>query len=381
MRKRPPRANVRPYRVKILAMPTLGLSTVAALAALALGSTGAPPAPRGTAPLPHLGDAQLVGQRLIAGFEGHDPPAGLERRIRAGRLAGVILFADNFGSRADAARLVSKLQSIPRPRGLRAPLLVLLDQEGGAVRRLPGPPSMSAEQMGQAGASTCRRQGASTAELLRSTGINVDLAPVLDVARPGSAIEQEHRSFGRDPQAVAACGGAFAAALDRNGVVPTAKHFPGLGTARLNTDEAVQRIETSRRRLRRFDEAPYHRFIGDGSADRVVMISSAIYPAFAGRPAAFSGRFARRELRTRLGFEGASITDALETTSTEAFGGPTRAARFAARAGTDLLLFTDLNSARNAARPLREQLRSRSRGRFRESVRRVLALRSGLPGR
>ena len=177
---------------------------------------------------------------------------------------------------------------------------------------------------------------------------------------------------------VARCAGAFAAALQRRGVAPTAKHFPGLGRARVNTDDAVQRIEVSRSRLRRTDELPYREFVGRGARGRLVMVSSAIYPAFAGRPAAFTAKLATAELRRRLGFEGVSITDALETASTAAFGGPTRAARFAARAGTDLMLFAELGSAERAAKALRGVLR-RHRGQFAGSVRRVLELRSRLP--
>jgi beta-N-acetylhexosaminidase len=349
------------------------------LAALALGGgVGAdgPGAPLRAAGA-RLGDAQLVGQRIVSGFEGRTPPAELRRRIRAGRLAGVILFADNFGSRAGAERLARELQSIRRPRGLRDPLLVMVDQEGGLVKRLPGPPGLSAEQMGAAGRATCRRQGAATGDLLRETAINVDLAPVLDLALPGGAIANEGRSFGRDPDRVAACGGAFAAALERKGVAPTAKHFPGLGRASVNTDDAVQRISTSRGELRRADEVPFREFAARGGRGRLMMLSSAIYEAFAGRPAAFAGKLARRELRRRLGFRGVSITDALETASTAAFGGPTRAARFAARAGTDLMLFASLGSAKRAAKPLRRVL-ARDRREFAASARRVLELRSRL---
>jgi beta-N-acetylhexosaminidase len=350
-----------------------------ALAALALaGGHAATEASAGRAPA--LGDAQLVGQRLITGFEGERPPAALRKRIAAGRLGGVVLFADNFDSRGEAESLISELQGIRRPRGLRTPLLVMVDQEGGPVRRLPGAPIPSAEQMGRDGRDACRRQGAATARLLRSTGVNVDLAPVLDVARPGSVMDDEDRSFGRRPDVVAACGGAFAAALDRHGVAPTAKHFPGLGAADFNTDVATQRIGLSKRRLRRFDEAPYRHYVGGGERDRLVMISSAIYPAFSDKPAAFTGAIAGDELRRRLGFDGVSITDALETASTDAFGGPVGAARRAARAGTDLLLFAQLGSARAAAKPLKRLLRrdERTRRSFADSVQRVLALRSDL---
>jgi beta-N-acetylhexosaminidase len=324
-----------------------------------------------------LGDAQLVGQRLVAGFQGKNVPGDLRKRIAAGRIAGVILFDSNFDSRSEARRLIGELQSIDRPRGLREPLLIMVDQEGGLVKRLPGPPSMSAEQMGAAGRSTCRKQGAATGRMLGRTGVNVDLAPVLDVARPGSVMDDEDRSFGRDPDLVAACGGAFASALERKGVSPTAKHFPGLGAARLNTDSAVQRIDLSKSRLRETDEAPYRAFADGGARDRLVMISSAIYTAFGNRPAAFTPAVVRSELRRRLGFRGVSITDALETASTDAFGGPTRAAKLAARAGTDLLLFAGLDAAKHAAKALRPMADGK---RFRNSVERVLGLRARLPG-
>ncbi len=105
------------------------------------------------------------------------------------------------------------------------------------------------------------------------------------------------------------------------------------------------------------------------------MISSAIYTAFGDRPAAFDASIARGELRRRLGFRGVSITDALETASTAAVGGPTRAAQLAARAGTDLLLFSSFDAAKKAAKALRPMA---SGGRFRDSVARVLALRKRL---
>jgi beta-N-acetylhexosaminidase len=217
--------------------------------------------------------------------------------------------------------------------------------------------------------------------MLRDVGFNVDLAPVLDVGRPGSAIESEGRSFGGDPKLVSRCGGAFAAALAHGGVAPTAKHFPGLGAAAVNTDDAVQRIDLSARELRHVDERPYRRFARGGGAGRLVMLSSAVYEAFSERPAALTRALATAELRDRLGFRGVSITDALETASTAAFGGPTKAALRAARAGTDLLLFTSADAAAHAGRALRRLLRRPgSRRRFAASVERVLDLRARVGG-
>lgn len=110
------------------------------------------------------------------------------------------------------------------------------------------------------------------------------------------------------------------------------------------------------------------------------MLSTAIYPALSGRPAAFAPAIATGELRGRLGFRGVSITDALGTVSVHAFGGTAKVARAAAAAGADLLLYTDLAEAAAAHRALAEGLRSGalSRSAFEGSVGRVLRLRRRL---
>ncbi len=327
-----------------------------------------------------LSPSQLAGQRIVAGFPGREAPAPVRRMIRRGELAGVILFSANLPDRAGARRLIRRLQAIPRPPGLRDPLLVMVDQEGGLVKRIPGPPAVSAERMGRRGAAFSRRQGRATASNLRDVGIGIDLAPVLDVARPGGTIAATERGFGSTASRVAATAVPFAAGLQRGGVAATAKHFPGLGAARENTDFAVQRIDLSRRILRSVDEAPYRRFVEQGGA--IVMLSTAIYPAFSPRPAAFARSIATGELRARLGFEGVSITDALESAAVRAFGGPARAAVAAARAGTDLLLFADFRAAAKAHRVLVKRLREGrlDRGEFERSVERALDLRRRLAG-
>jgi beta-N-acetylhexosaminidase len=110
------------------------------------------------------------------------------------------------------------------------------------------------------------------------------------------------------------------------------------------------------------------------------MLSTAIYPAFSPKPAAFSRDIATGELRARLGFRGVSVTDALGTVATRAFGGPAKAGLAAARSGVDMLLFSDYGSAARAGRALRRKLRSGAldRRRFEKSVTRVLRLRHRL---
>jgi beta-N-acetylhexosaminidase len=342
-----------------------------AVAALSLALT-APPTTGMT-------DDQLAGTRVVTGFSGHHPPKALRRMISAGELSGVILFDGNVAGARSVRRLTSELQSIPRPQTMNQPLLVTVDQEGGLVRRLPGPPKPSAKAIGARGAAFAERLGRATGASLKSMGVNVDLAPVLDLGRPGRAIESEGRTFARTPAAVSEIGGGFARGLAGGGVAATAKHFPGLGDARINTDNAVQKIRLPAAKLRSADEQPYTSFIRSGGA--MVMLSTAIYPAFSGRPAALSRAVATGELRDRLGFQGVSITDSLGSVSAQAVGGPAKTALAAARAGTDIALFTDLGDAARAQRALARGLADGSleRAEFEASVRRVLALRAVQP--
>jgi beta-N-acetylhexosaminidase len=325
-----------------------------------------------------LSPTQLAGQRLVTGFSGAGVPDKVKRMIAQGKVAGVILFDENLGTRHHARRLIRKLQGIQRPRGLRSPLLVMIDQEGGLAKRLPGPPNASAEEMGRRGKRYSRRQGAKTARNLKSVGVNVNLAPVLDVGRPGSAISSEHRSFGSTPGRVSRTAVPFATAMQKEGVAATGKHFPGLGAAKGNTDSAVQKIRLSRSKLRRIDEQPYGPFTAKHG--KVVMLSTAIYTHFSNRPAAFTNAIATRELRERVGFAGVSITDSLQTTAAASFGGPAKVGVAAAKAGADLLLYTGERAASRAGHALREKLKAGAleRSTFETSVNRVLRLRAKL---
>ncbi len=368
------KARNRPGRL----MASLAVTCVLAVSAFVLAATlGDSSSPRPSA-ASQLTAGQLAGQRIVLGFSGTRPPAAAVRQIREGGAAGFILFSDNLPSRAAGRRLIRRLQTIKRPPGLGDPLLVMTDQEGGLVKRVDGAPTVSAEGMGAGGSAFSRAQGRETAANLRSLGVNVDLAPVLDVARPGGTIAQTDRGFGSTATEVEATAVPFAEGLQAGGVAATAKHFPGLGAARLNTDDAVQRIGLPASTLRAVDEAPYRRFAAAGG--ELVMLSTAIYPALSDRPAAFSRVIATGELRSRFGFEGVSITDALDTVAVRAFGSTAKAARAGATAGVDLLLYTDPTEATQAHRSLLRGLRNRSLSRsdFEDSVGRVLQLRHEL---
>jgi beta-N-acetylhexosaminidase len=337
------------------------------------GGSGGPPGVAETLPA-----RLLAGERVVVGLDETGLSPKLRAAIHAGDVAGVVLFASNFPSREAGQRLIARLQAIPRPRRLRAPLLVMTDQEGGEVVRVEGPPEASAAEIGEGGAGYARAQGRATAASLRELGVNVDLAPVLDIARPGGVIAETERGFGADAATVARTAIPFAEGLQSGGVAATAKHFPGLGAAAENTDFEPQRIELSKGDLRGVDEAPYRDYVGAGG--KLVMLSTATYPALSDRPAAFTRAIATDELRGELGFGGVSITDSLGGAAVAAFGGQREAAVAGAAAGVDLMLFDDLPSALAGHGALVAQLRrgKLGRARFEASVERVLRLRASL---
>jgi beta-N-acetylhexosaminidase len=337
-----------------------------------------------------LTDAQLGGQRVIYSYPGLTPPRALLRAIRRGEAAGVIFFAGNISSPAQLAAVARRLQraDASRRNPVRAPLLLMADQEGGIVRRLPGPPDLSEKQIGQAAdpAAQARLAGAGAAAALRQAGLNVNLAPVLDVYRAaGNFIDQYGRSYSRRPRQVARLGADFVRNQQGAGVAAAAKHFPGLGAASRAQDTDLRPVRLKLRAgvLRRVDERPYRTAIAAGV--RLVMVSWAVYPALdPGRPAGLSPLVVQGELRQRLGFQGVTVTDALEAGALRYDGTIARRGQLAALAGMDLLLCAGHSvgegqrAAGGLARAYRNGLLSRASGEA--AVARIASLRAALRG-
>jgi beta-N-acetylhexosaminidase len=296
---------------------------------------------------------QAIGQHMVFAYSGPTPPPALKRRIARGEAAGVILSARNVRSIASLRRQMAALQAIKR-RGPNAdefhPLLVMVAEEGGKVRQLAGPPSRGATDTSSVNAAG--RSGEATAKLLKKAGVNVDLAPVVDVARPGSLLESEGRTYSRDPAVVAKRAGGFAGGLPAWGILPVYTHFPGLGAATIG---APARIDLPLSTLRAIDLRVYAELWPDA-----VMASTAIYPRVDPRPAAFSRRWITDELRKRLDYGNIVVlTDDLQAPWLAKYGSPDELAVLALRAGVDMPVFAqDYMTGARAAEGLDRAVRS-----------------------
>ncbi len=341
---------------KLLLAGGVALALGAALPAVAVDRAGTTAGPRhetgrAVAP-PALSPQQLAGQRVIYSYSGLNPPARLISLIENGEAAGVIFFGQNIASRTQIAGVIKRLeQADASPRNpVRAPLLLMTDQEGGEVRRLPGQPVLSEKQIGAkplARAKTLATQaGQGAAANLRGVGMNVNLAPVLDVYRKAGDFDDQYgRSYSKNPAVVSALGVNMIKALQAGGVAATAKHFPGLGaaTANQNTDIRPITLGLSLATIRSVDEAPFQAAIGAGV--KLVMLSWAVYPSIQALPAGLSPKVVQGELRSRLRFTGVTITDALEAGALKGYGSTQNRSLLAAKAGMDLILASAQNVA------------------------------------
>lgn len=284
---------------------------------------------------------QLVGARLVVAINGTSPTPRLRERLRRGQVGGVILMGWNIGSAPQVRALTAGLRAAARDGGRR--ILIVTDQEGGEIRRFRwAPPAASAAELGRLGEAALRRRGRDTARALDRLGVDVDLAPVADVpAVRDSFVAAQERAFSRIPNRVGKAVTAFSAGLLDGGVVPTVKHFPGLGLATESTDRAAVTIDATAAALEP-GLIPYRRAVAAGVVP-LVMLSNAAYTAYGGRPAAWSPRVL--ELLAGLGYAGATITDALEALAATWGVALDEAAFRAARAGVDLLLFVGSESS------------------------------------
>ena len=311
------------------------VGALAAVAAVAVATAFVKPGPTSSRPTPDVHHVAKVGfsdtVETVMGTLVGPPNQRFLTRIRNGKMGGVVLLRNGWLTQSTAAAVTAELQRAACTRG--EPLLVAVDQEGGIVRRLPwAAPTEAPAYMSSP--SVAHAQAAKAASALHSVGIDVDFAPVVDT--PSSARTfLGSRAFSRSRTRNAQMARAFVTGLQTSGIAGTAKHFPGLGLARGNTDHGRIVIGSAAWKLRQ-GLLPFKSAVAAGV--KLVMISTAIYPRLdpSDKPAAFSSAIINGVLRKQLGFKGVTITDSLTAPAADRI---LHTATRAMLAGSDLLIF------------------------------------------
>ncbi|WP_336033406.1 glycoside hydrolase family 3 protein [Geodermatophilus sp. FMUSA9-8] len=287
--------------------------------------------------MPELHD--LVDACLVPGFAGDTVPGWVRAALERG-MAGVCVYGANLtGGPAQPAP--ERVRAISDAVHAAAPdALVTLDEEGGDVTRLdylvgsgyPGNLALGVVD----DAELTRAVAAAVGADLRAAGVDVDLAPSVDVNSDPRNPVIGVRSFGADPALVARHGAAFVAGLQAAGVAACAKHFPGHGATTVDSHLGLPVVDVDPATARGRELPPFAAAVAAG-AD-LVMTSHVVFPAVDGQPATLSRRWLVDVLRGELGFDGVVVTDALDMAGVRATHGIAGAGALSLAAGADLLL-------------------------------------------
>jgi beta-N-acetylhexosaminidase len=249
---------------------------------------------------------------------------------------GVILFSRNLESIEQIVQLTNDLQHCSP----KSPLLIAIDQEGGRVSRLPKGFTIfpSCESIGRCRSGELAYAAAATiAKELKAVGINMNMAPVLDVnSNPDNPVIGD-RAFGSSPDHVIEMGLVTAAALQDSDVVACGKHFPGHGDTNADSHKELPVVEAPRERLELIEFPPFRRAAAAGIAS--LMTAHVLYKALDDRlPATLSPEIITHLLREQMQYDGVVLTDDLEMHAIVDHYGPGDAAVRAFIAGCDILL-------------------------------------------
>lgn len=286
-------------------------------------------------------DRLQILEKIVLGFEGYELPLEIEKFLRSNKIAGIILFDRNIHGSDQLKRLTNSIREASL-----SPLKILVDQEGGRVARLRPETGFnltfpSAAELGKKPVSESFASGYMIGKLLKAMGIDMNLAPVVDLAIPNGYIGSRGRSFGNDVEEVAQRAAAFLKGMSEWGIQGCLKHFPGHGSARLDphhdfTDVThlyeAREVDSFYRNLEIIGE--------DFNPYPALLLGHLVHKDWDENcPASFSKKVIHDKVKSDLKFKGIVMTDDMDM---GAVGRSTsEAVKLALEAGIDWILLCD----------------------------------------
>jgi beta-N-acetylhexosaminidase len=324
-----------------------------------------------------------LGQLIMVEYDDQYYSPDLDMMISQLHAGGVIMYEFQMMTFDQTKRDIAAMQ-----QHTRLPLLISSDEEGGIVHRLthiypPRPSALSIYQTGDP--NVAAEQGHKVAHDLLALGINVNLAPDVDVALRPDAPDQVTRTFGYTVDSVQQFAGPYMKAMQGDGVVACIKHFPGLGDAAIDAHFGLPVVNRTKEQLYAVELAPFKHFIQ--SADvlerpGMIMPTDVLMPAIDPvYPAELSSTFMTDILRKEFGYDGVALTDALYMKGVEINGkqiSMPEAGVLALNAGNDMLLGpTGAGQMRDMLNGLKQALHDGrlAKSRVDEAATRIIALK------
>ena len=328
--------------------------------------------------LSHMTLDQKLGQMMIVQFVGPDYGLDISTMVTQYNVGSVLIFPanNNVVSKTQLKGLIQQMQSYST-----IPLAVAIDQEGGTVDRLVNLDGArrSATSIGLTNdPAQATAAGVQDAKDLSSYGINLNLAPVVDVTNVYNS-QMYLRTFGDNPTLVTKMAEAYLQGLQQSGkVLGTLKHFPGLGDVAADPHNSVPYLNRSLSQLEAIDWAPYRSLIQQGNIHAIMVTHEIVSAVDTSKPSSLSYKLVTGILRNQLGFNGVIMTDSLTMEGITAYYTEAQAAALAIEAGSDILMGASTpNDVANMITGIKQAMASGviSQQRIDDSVRRILLLK------
>jgi len=299
---------------------------------------------------------EKLGQLLIIGFDGYEFNDHLKRLIREYKVANIILFARNIKSIEQLYNLCKKIHEEVKQATSTIPL-ISIDQEGGMVTRImdgatfcPGNMTLGATSIDDA-----YEIGKIMGEELLALGINMNLAPSLDVNNNPANPVIGVRSYGDNPTKVAQYGVSFISGIQEEGIIATAKHFPGHGDTAVDSHLGLPRITHSKERIKEVELVPFVAAINSGV--KAIMSAHIDFKEYTvnNTPATLSKEVLTDLLRKELGFNGLIVSDCMEMKAIDNIYTTEKGTVMGIKAGLDLACISHSESKQIKALELLEK--------------------------
>ena len=289
--------------------------------------------------LEELSIEEKIGQMIMIGLDTNYITERIEKMISDYKIGGIILYRKNFSTYEQMLKLINDIKALNRNN--RIPLFIAIDQEGGRVNRMP--PEIknlpSANKLASLNNMDIIINSAKiTGNLLKKSGFNLNFAPVLDIKRFDSNHAIGDRCYGETKEEVSRYGVTVMKELQKQGIIPVVKHFPGHGATKRDSHYLLPIVNSNIEDLEKEDMYPFKQAIKEG-ADALLVGHLLIKKTTGIYPASLSRKFITNYLRKKYRFRGLIITDDLKMKAIKLLYGPDLAVEKAFKAGNDIIVF------------------------------------------
>ena len=319
---------------------------------------------------------EKIGQMIIVGLDTKEPYARLEELVVKHKVGGILLYKKNYKTYEEMVKLINHIKKLNSNN--KVPILICIDQEGGRVNRMPSeflniPPANTLAN--NKDDELVKKSGKIMAEMLSSTGINLNFAPVLDVKRFSNNHAIGDRAFSENIDIIKKNATIIMKELQNKDIISVIKHFPGHGLTVTDTHFKIPVVKKNIEEIENNDMKPFGEVIKKG-ADAILISHMKIKDIDSKNPVSISRKFIYKYLRKKYKYNGLILTDDMRMRSMRLRYGEYKAIQKAFQAGNDIIVVKNIVNDKIYEKLLKDiKLQKIKESRINKSVNRILKIK------